>query len=73
MRRCILCGVEIVPGVNGCTMYDTCTSCKPIRYPTPYSRRPQIYGHFYGQGFVNVNCPDYEDMILAQQERQYDD
>ena len=60
MKRCKLCGVEIVPGENGCTMYDTCFTCKPIHYPKPQKRnwRP-----------LNVTpMVDYEALILERQE-----
>ncbi len=74
MKRCVLCGVEIVPGENGCTMYDTCFSCKPIHYPKNYSTEPQFFGRFDGQGIVNDNAmPDYEGMILDRQDSWYDD
>lgn len=41
MKRCDICGTEIIPGVNGCSMYNTCTSCKPIHYPQVHRNWPR--------------------------------
>ena len=56
MKKCRICGTEIVNGVNGCAMYDTCTKCKPIYYP-PTIRFTKPEPH-----------TDYENAILARQE-----
>lgn len=59
MKRCTICSAVIIPGENGCTMYDTCTTCRPIHYPpvqrnwTPLNITPMV---------------DFEEMILERQE-----
>lgn len=61
MKHCTVCGAEIIPGQNGCTMYNTCFDCKPVHYP-PVKRnwRP-----------LNITpMIDYEDLILERQEME---
>lgn len=63
MKRCTLCRADIVPGVNGCTMYDTCISCKPIRYLKRQARNWMP---------LNItSMVSFEDLILERQE-EYD-
>lgn len=31
-KKCRKCGAEIIYGMNGCTMYDECFSCRPVHY-----------------------------------------
>ena len=60
MKKCKICGAEIVNGVNGCMMYNTCTDCEPIHYyakPRKADER-EIFG-------------DYENAILARQDDEY--
>ena len=54
MKKCVICGAEIIPGVNGCTMYDTCSTCRPVVY---YAKPRQVEDN-----------NDYEGTILASQE-----
>lgn len=54
MKKCIICGNEIINGVNGCAMYGECTDCRPIRYYALPKRLDD-------QG-------DYEEAILSRQE-----
>ncbi len=61
MKRCTLCGIEIVPGKNGCTMYDTCTACKPIHYPPVQRNWPPLNV---------IPMVDFEEMILERQESE---
>ena len=42
MKKCPICGVEIINGVNGCSMYETCTTCKPIYYPRAVTKQGHI-------------------------------
>ena len=61
MKKCKICGAEIIYGVNGCTMYDTCTDCEPVHYyakPRKADER-ETFG-------------DYESAILARNETEYD-
>lgn len=56
VKRCRLCGDEIVNGVNGCSLAgDICFSCRPWNVKTIPARRADAGA-------------DYENMILAQQE-----
>ncbi len=51
MKKCSICGTEIINGVNGCMMYDTCNTCKPIVYYPTIRIKPTI-----------TNYPSYEEM-----------
>ena len=58
MKTCPICDKEIVNGKNGCTMYDECFDCRPVRYYAP-ARKAET-------------CGDYEELILAYQEMYMD-
>lgn len=62
MKKCTICGKEIVYGINGCTWYDTCFTCKPISYPAPTAAEPSDEEANY-----------WEEQILAKQERYTDE
>lgn len=59
MKQCVICGEPIIPGENGCNMYNTCTNCKPVHYPPvwrswwPLNVTPMV---------------DFENLILERQE-----
>lgn len=61
MKRCVLCGVEIIPGENGCAMYNTCTTCKPIHYPPVRRNWPRL---------DVTPMVDFENLILERQEME---
>lgn len=54
MKLCVICGSEIIPGINGCTMYDECSACRPIVY--------------YAKPRQGEDNNDYESAILARSE-----
>lgn len=60
MKKCSICGCDIINGKNGCTMYDTCFECKPIHY---YAKPRQGSTEYFG---------DYEEAILEKQEEYFD-
>ena len=57
MKTCTICEATIINGVNGCSMYDTCTTCRPIHYFAKPRKANSI--EYY---------TDYEELILEQQE-----
>lgn len=60
MKTCTICGAEIVNGVNGSGMYDTCTDCRPIHYPA-YQRPSWLSDYSYG-------ASDDDDLRRAEDE-----
>lgn len=62
MKTCTTCGAEIVNGVNGASMYDTCFACRPVHYPLAPTRGP-----------VWMSIPPISDDDLRQAEDDYYD
>ena len=62
MKTCSICGVEIVNGENGASMYDTCFACRPIHYPLSPTR---------GYHWMSIP-PISEDDLLRAEDDYYD-
>ena len=69
MKKCAICGCEIINGKNGCMLSDACFACKPIYYP------PQKYSaeSNYYSSMGDDAATYWENMIFDRQEKYYDD
>ena len=63
MKKCPICGDEIINGENGCAWYRECFKCKPIRYICKPMKPEESY---------TCTTPDYYDAIMARQEAWMD-
>lgn len=63
MKNCVKCGKIIINGVNGCSMFKDCFDCRG-GYPD-YSQNKSLRQQEREYG-------DYEGLILARQETDFD-